>query len=339
MAGFSMAKKTVASLAAVSQLPHLAIRMKRFPICRSLALLAARSNMHDAHGYSASNKNRVESGALRIGECVRRKTADHFAMRTALCLIIIAALSAPGFPSDEPPARSVADEVAVLEKGRESARRKALVRLATHADPRAAGVLLAQLDRLESGELPAALWLDVLDAAAKRDEPELKARLAARERELQKSRDPLARFRECLEGGDATDGRAVFTKKPEAGCTRCHSIDGQGGRIGPDLTWLRNSADPIRILESLIVPNSTIAAGFENVLLKLKSGEEVSGIVSAEGSEELTITAVADGRKRQVKTAEIVERTPLPSPMPPHFGAVLTKREIRDVVEFLAKGD
>jgi hypothetical protein len=62
------------------------------------------------------------------------------------------------------------------------------------------------------------------------------------------------------------------------------------------------------------------------------------GVVSAE-SPDLTITSVVDGRKRQIKTAEITERTPLPSPMPPVFGAVLSKRENRDLIEFLAEGD
>jgi hypothetical protein len=48
---------------------------------------------------------------------------------------------------------------------------------------------------------------------------------------------------------------------------------------------------------------------------------------------------VVDGKKTKVKTADITERTPLPSPMPPHFGAVLDKRAIRDLVEFIAVGD
>jgi len=51
------------------------------------------------------------------------------------------------------------------------------------------------------------------------------------------------------------------------------------------------------------------------------------------------MTSVTDGTKRAVPTSEIKERTPLPSPMPPHFGVVLSKREIRDLVEFIAVGD
>ncbi|MEA3213012.1 MAG: quinoprotein glucose dehydrogenase [Chthoniobacter sp.] len=245
----------------------------------------------------------------------------------------------PDGTKEEPLVRTVADEAALLEKGRPHAQQKALARLAAQPDPGADQVLLAQFERYHAQQLPPALWLDLFEAAAKRDNPELKAMLAERERELAKATDPLVRFRECLEGGDADSGRLIFTKKPDAGCIRCHSVDGKGGQIGPELTWLRHSTDRIRILESLILPNSTIAMGFEPTLLKLKTGEEIPGVITSETSDDLVITSVADGRKRKLKTADIAERTPLPSPMPPHFGAVLSKREIRDLIEFLAEGD
>lgn len=227
----------------------------------------------------------------------------------------------------------------MLEKGRITAQRKALARLAVHRDPDAGKLLIAQLERYRAGQLPVALWLDLFEAAAKRDDAQLKSMLAERESELAKSTDQLIRFRECLEGGDADAGREIFTKKPAAGCVRCHSVDGKGGAIGPELTWLRRSTDRIRVLESLILPNSTLALGFQPALLKLKNGEEISGVITFETMDDLTITSVADGKQRKLKTADVEERTPLPSPMPPHFGAVLTKREIRDLIEFLAEGD
>ena len=235
--------------------------------------------------------------------------------------------------------RTVADEIAVLEKGRPRAKQNALARLAAQNDPEADKVLLAQFARYRAGELPLALWLDLFEAVAKRENAALKALLAERERELEKAKDPVARFRECLEGGDGDAGGAIFHQKPEAGCVRCHAVDGKGGQIGPELTWLRNSTDRIHLLESLIQPAATMAVGYQCALLKLTGGEEISGVISGENADELTITSVVDGKKRQLRTADIAERTPLPSPMPPHFGAVLSKREIRDVIEFLAKGD
>jgi putative heme-binding domain-containing protein len=240
----------------------------------------------------------------------------------------------------EAPPRTVAEEAAVLATGRLSARQRAFARLAVHADAAAAtGVLLEQWERYRRGELAPTLWLDLFDASAKPPDSKLKELLAERERELAQSRDPLSRFRECLEGGDADAGRAIFEKKPEAGCIRCHAIEGKGGQIGPDLTWLRKSIERIRILESLIAPNATIAPGFQSAALTLKNGETVAGVVSSETPDELVITTVADGKRRTVKVTDITERAPLPSPMLPHFGAVLDKRAIRDLVEFIAARD
>jgi putative heme-binding domain-containing protein len=241
--------------------------------------------------------------------------------------------------AEAPPSRTVVEEAAVLATGRLSARQRAFARLAVHPDPGATALLLEQFERYRSGELAPTLWLDLFEAAAKRNDPRLRELLAERERAVAQSRDPLSRFRECLEGGDADAGRAIFEKKPEAGCIRCHAIEGQGGQVGPDLTWLRKSIERIRILESLLAPNATIAPGFQSAALTLRNGETVAGVVSSETPDELVITTVADGKRRVVKVADIAERVPLPSPMPPHFGAVLDKRAIRDLVEFIAVGD
>ena len=237
------------------------------------------------------------------------------------------------------PERTISEETAVLEKGRLSAKQRSFARLATHPDPAADDLLRAQFARYESHELPPALWLDLFEAMAKRGTAEFKALLAAREERLAKSPHPLRRFEECLEGGDGEAGRAVFEKKPEAGCIRCHSMDGKGGQIGPELTWLRNATERTHILESIITPNSTVATGFDSVALKLKNGETVAGIVRGESATDVTLASFADGKRSTVRLAKVTVRTPLPSPMPPAFGQVLSKRAIRDLVQFIAAGD
>ncbi len=258
----------------------------------------------------------------------------HF--HSALFVLLLAATVQA---AEKKTSRPAADEAAVLGKGRIRAQQNALARLGRNSDPKADEILLAQFARYRAGELPPALWLDLFEAVGRRDNSMFKAMLAERQRELEKAGDPSLRFRECLEGGNADAGRAVFNKKPEAGCVRCHAVDGKGGQIGPELTWHRRTTERAHLLESIIEPNATMAVGYSCALLKLADGTEISGVISGENAGELTITSVVDGKKRRVKIAEIAERTPLPSLMPPHFGAVLSRREIRDLIEFLAAGD
>lgn len=258
---------------------------------------------------------------------------------TVLCLIATAAGQQPTDAAPVDPPRAIAEEATVLESGRISARRRAFARLAVHPDAEAEKLLLAQFESYRAGTLPPSLWLDLFEAAAKRNTPALKALLAEREQTLAKSSDPLTRFRECLEGGDGAEGRLVFTKKAEAGCIHCHTISGEGGKIGPDLTWLRNAMERTQILESIITPSATIAPGFASIAVKLKNGESLSGVVNYEDAREITLTSVPDGKKTTFKTSDVAERTELPSPMPPHFGAVLDKRAIRDLIQYIAAGD
>ena len=252
--------------------------------------------------------------------------------------VIAAGESAPANKrrGSRPTSKQATVTAATLEKGSLADRQKALARLATQPGPEADRILLSLLDRHRTRDLPPGLWLELFEAAARRDDAEVKARLAEREQDLGKSRDPVSRYRECLEGGDAAMGRKIFTERPEAGCIRCHRVSGKGAEIGPDLTALRQATDRVFILESIIDPNTTITSGYPNVLLKLKDGEAISGIVSFESSEDLVLTSVVDGKKRKLKVEDVEERTPLPSAMPPGFGIVLGKRAIRDLVEFLA---
>ncbi|EDY16608.1 heme-binding protein [Chthoniobacter flavus Ellin428] len=246
---------------------------------------------------------------------------------------------ASSLDAEHEPKRPVVEDEALLQKGRIHAQQKALVRLGDQTDSAADKVLLEQLDRYEAGDLPAELWLELWEAAAKRSNLEIKARVAKHQGEVDQSGDPLYRFRECLKGGDGEAGRQIFAKKPEAGCIRCHSVNGEGGQIGPELVWLRHSAERMNILESIILPNAVIAPGYASALLKLKGGEEISGVMQQENAHDVTVTSVVDGKKRKVLIEDIVERTPLPSPMPPAFGLILSKREIRDLVEFIAAGE
>ena len=69
------------------------------------------------------------------------------------------------------------------------------------------------------------------------------------------------------------------------------------------------------------------------ILLKDDSG--YAGIIKKETATELLINSPEDGLVT-VKTADIKERIKGPSGMPPGMQMVITKRELRDLIEYLA---
>ena len=190
------------------------------------------------------------------------------------------------------------------------------------------------LARYLAGEVPPALHLDLFEAAAKRDSPEIKQKLPGIRAARGQGR--LGPWRECFEGGDAARGREIFSEKAEAGCLRCHKVRGGGGDVGPDLSGIGARRDRVVILKAILFPNDDLAPGYESAALKLKDGRELVGIVTSEDGQSVMLRALADGQSTKIAVAEIVQRTRLPSAMPEGLGAVLGKRDLRDVVEFLA---
>ena len=114
---------------------------------------------------------------------------------------------------------------------------------------------------------------------------------------------------------------------------RCHAVGTEGGNVGPSLTNIGNSLTREQILQSLVEPSARIAPGYGNVSLKLKGGQDVYGVLAKETDDALTITT-SDAEPLVIPVSRIIKRENLPSGMPA-MGETLSKREIRDIVEFL----
>jgi quinoprotein glucose dehydrogenase len=221
-----------------------------------------------------------------------------------------------------------------LEKGETVERQQAYAAL---ADLKAAGVddlLAKQLDKLLEKDLPPETALDLLEAAARRPAAAVKERLARYE-EARPKDDPLAAYREALVGGDAERGRRVFFYKEETSCLRCHKVNGEGGEVGPDLKGIGGQKPREYLLESIVDPNKQIAKGYESVLLELKDGRSVTGVLKAEDDKEIRLMT-AEGKLLRVAKEDVDERRAGKSAMPEDVVKKLSKSELRDLVEFLA---
>ncbi|MES2697734.1 MAG: c-type cytochrome [Verrucomicrobiota bacterium] len=149
------------------------------------------------------------------------------------------------------------------------------------------------------------------------------------------STDPLAPYRETLAGGDRTRGERLFRNHPVLACLRCHRAGGDGGDAGPNLADIGAKYPREYLLEAIIKPNATIAAGFDTIILTLNDGTSAAGIVAQETPTTISLRNT-DNKLVEVTKANIAKRESAPSGMPEIYGTILTKRELRDVMEYIA---
>jgi quinoprotein glucose dehydrogenase len=219
-----------------------------------------------------------------------------------------------------------------LERGTVGEKQTAFKALGELKDSAADDVLGHWLDELTAARVPMELQLDVLEAAAKRSR--LKEKVA-KYRASKAQDDPLAEFSEVLSGGQAEQGKTIFFERPDAQCVRCHKINGKGGDVGPDLSHIGAQKDRKFLLESVVLPIRQISQGFESILVTYKNGEVYAGVLKSETAEQLVINS-PDRGLLTLKKSDIESRQKSLSPMPEGMGQILSKFDLRNLVEFLS---
>ncbi|MCA9062540.1 MAG: HEAT repeat domain-containing protein [Planctomycetaceae bacterium] len=222
-----------------------------------------------------------------------------------------------------------------LGKGSVEARQRSVQLLAEIGNPKADAILLGAFSSLQENQLPPGVTLDVLDAAERRGTDELRG--AAREwrRRQEEVGTTLAKWSECLEGGNAERGREIFFGRSAASCRRCHKVAGSGGEVGPDLSKIGKEKDRQYLLEAIVDPNAKIAKGFETAVILTNEGHVVAGIVRSEDDQTLQLMT-PQGAIVTVAKEDVDDRTVGVSGMPADISKNLSRAEIRDLVEFLS---
>ncbi len=191
-------------------------------------------------------------------------------------------------------------------------------------------VLENLIKRANADQLDDSIVLD-LEEAVKATQSE---KLIAQLKTSKNSEDPLVAYQETLQGGNARQGWRVFNNNPTAQCTRCHAVGGSGGTVGPSLENIGNTLSREQLLEALIEPSARLAPGYGSVALTLKDGQKVNGILEEETAEGLTLRTSA-AEPMEIPAGRIEKRENQPSAMPA-MGKLIPKRELRDLIEYLA---
>ncbi len=190
-------------------------------------------------------------------------------------------------------------------------------------------VLKGLIEKAVNNKFPEGAVLDLIEAVESSKSENLIAQL-----QLLKKNDQTAEgYKETLYGGNWWAGRSVFTNNPTAQCVRCHAVNGTGGQVGPALDNIANVLTREQLLESLIEPSKRLAPGYGSVTITLIDGQVVTGVLEEETKEEL-ILRTNDAEPLEIPRSRVKKRENGTSAMPA-MGRMITKRELRDLMEYL----
>lgn len=145
------------------------------------------------------------------------------------------------------------------------------------------------------------------------------------------------RWMKALEGpANAEAGERIFFHPNSAGCYRCHTMDGRGGGVGPDLSNVGKAMSHQKLVESIVNPSKEVSPQFVTWMLALEDGTVVAAVLLGEGEHGVQTYADATGKIFTVKPSDVAERNAVPtSIMPSDLSKALTMQELRDLIAYL----
>lgn len=146
---------------------------------------------------------------------------------------------------------------------------------------------------------------------------------------------------EIRQSGDAIAGKRIFMSSL-TNCTACHEVKNvtqpsAGIAKGPDLSAVAAGLQLELIIESVIWPKRQIKEGFEMTTILTDDGRAFSGYLTSENNDTVGLRDLATGKVREIPTETIEERVNKGTAMPSGFTNSLTRKELRDLIAWLAR--
>jgi cytochrome c oxidase cbb3-type subunit 3 len=134
--------------------------------------------------------------------------------------------------------------------------------------------------------------------------------------------------------GDPARGAEIYRTK--GNCGACHSISGEGGVAGPDLTQIGEARSPAYLRESIVDPQAAVPEGYVRLTVVSKAGRSVTGVRVNEDSFSIQVRDDS-GRSFSFWKSDVarVDKPQNKSPMP-SFRGQLSDLELTDLVAYLA---
>jgi putative heme-binding domain-containing protein len=130
--------------------------------------------------------------------------------------------------------------------------------------------------------------------------------------------------------GDLASGHKLYMKH----CGACHTLHGEGTKIGPDLTVAdRKNRDAL--LLNILDPSGTIRPEFVSQTAVLVDGRVITGLVIESNEKQLTIVD-SKQQKTPIERDQVEQLQPSDtSIMPERLLETLSEQEVRDLFAYL----
>jgi putative heme-binding domain-containing protein len=143
----------------------------------------------------------------------------------------------------------------------------------------------------------------------------------------------VARFQPALKlEGDRQRGAAIFAKT----CLLCHTVEGQGRHVGPDLSGIAS-----RPMEALLVdildPSRQVSLDFINYTLMTTDGKLLTGFIVSETAASITLRRAGEADDTVLRSQIKQLRAEGKSLMPEGLEQGLASQDMADLVSFLQK--
>jgi cytochrome c oxidase cbb3-type subunit III len=133
--------------------------------------------------------------------------------------------------------------------------------------------------------------------------------------------------------GDARRGKAIFFGKGE--CSGCHTISGEGGFLGPDLSSYGTAASAKGIRDEIVRSRRTPPQGYRSAVLVTAEGDRIEGLIRNEDNFSVQFQT-KDGAFHSFQKSELrrLDRLEI-SLMPTDYGQRLSSAELDDLVSYV----
>ncbi len=144
----------------------------------------------------------------------------------------------------------------------------------------------------------------------------------------------VAEWKPYVEGDAAVGESLFFDLKGDIACAKCHTVNGVGAKVGPDLSTVAATRSAEYIIESILEPSVVIASGFEPVKVKTKKGKIITGILKEDNDEHVLVMNSA-GEVTEIPKGDVKKLKQLKMSVMPPFGNVIKMEDFHNLLAYL----